>query len=101
MCEPYKRFSDLSADNPKGLAPLDSPHNWANNPGPIVGRLPMRGPTSSSSVIKAPTFRAMGSGNTMGRSAVRGFGSVSNPAPGSVDPTADMGPQTMTSGYSG
>jgi hypothetical protein len=101
MCEPYRQMTDLANDNPKGLEPLDSPHNWSSNPGPIAGRLPMRGPSHSSSVIHAPTFSAMGSGNTVGRSANRGFGSVSNPAPGSVDPTADAGPVSATSGYSG
>jgi hypothetical protein len=111
MCEPYKRFSDLSADNPKGLEPLESPHNFSNNPGQIAGRVPMSGPsvgmqaprnpTHTSSVIHPPTFSAVGSGNTVGRSANRGFGSISNPAPGSTDPTSDGGPLTMTSGFGG
>ncbi len=41
--EPYRQFSDLSVDNPKGLETLDSPHNWSNNPGFIKKDKPMLG----------------------------------------------------------
>jgi hypothetical protein len=92
MCEPYKQVSELWKDNPKGLEPLGNPHCFSSNPG-FFG--PAQRPATR------PQQAVVGSGNTVGRSANRGFGSVSNPAPGSTDPTADMGPQTMTSGYSG
>jgi hypothetical protein len=92
MCEPYKQFSDLSADNPKGLEPLANPHVFSSNPG-FFG--PAQRPATR------PQQAVVGSGNTVGRSATMGNGSVSSPAPGSTDPTMDGGPQTMTSGYSG
>jgi hypothetical protein len=92
MCKEYRQSLDLAKDNPPGLEALRTPNSFSSNPG-FFG--PAQRPATR------PQQAVVGSGNTMGRSAVRGFGSVSNPAPGSVDPTADMGPQTMTSGYSG
>lgn len=88
----FKRFSDLVKDNPDGLEELPVCHNFSNNPGFFVGSAQRPATRPQQSVVPA--------GRTMGRSSIRGNGSI-NPAPGSVDPGMDGGPQVMNSGYSG
>jgi len=82
-------------------APLPTPNSFSNNPGffgASTGALSVgRGMVHST----APQQSVVSSGRTMGRSATRGFGSISNPSPGSVDPNSDMGPLNRTSGFGG
>jgi hypothetical protein len=92
MCEPYKQFSDLQADNPKGLEPLGNPHGFSSNPG-FFGPAARPATRSQQSVVP--------SGNTMGRSAIHSPGSINPASPGSLDPTSDGSPMGVTSGFGG
>ncbi len=88
----YKQFSDLSKDNPSGMDCLENPHCFSSNPG-------FFGPSQRPAT--RPQQSVVGSGNTMGRSAIHSPGSINPSAPGALDPTSDGSPMGVTSGYSG
>lgn len=70
-------------------APLPNPHNWSSNPGFMS--------VSTGDMATSGSPRT----GTIGRTATASAGNVSLPAPGSVDPGQDGGPQVVSSGFSG
>ena len=105
-------FPDPGVGNPSGDTPLPNPHNFSSNPGFMgtsSGAAAMTGGPANGGTATIATPGAgrslprgiSGGSGTVGRTATASSGNVALPAPGSVDPMQDGGPQVVSSGYSG